>query len=283
MAGFDDLFVKRFGFDVHRTQNGWYFYPITFDGFQQKDPTGNNNWFNFTGRIANSTPYGLFIGTGNDQFGLQIWRATAGPGAVSPPQNLDAEKTGTGAVLSWQPSPAAVRYHIFKADYAYWFQLGVPLYAGGTIYPRPFAEIGTTTDTNYSDGTPLGLWSHYYVVAEDAAGGLSDPSNISRAPSLNAATSFSYLQNTLGQWQTNGELSAAVGTQIGNALNLIKLLVIFQAYGPAQAQLQQLTQTVGSLPVAAWRAADLQVLLAKLNRRIDLARLGKIPALSVDY
>lgn len=55
------------GFDLYRTPNGTDFYPITTTGFGDK--------FNFGVRSLEATPYGLFLGTANFYYGLQIWRA----------------------------------------------------------------------------------------------------------------------------------------------------------------------------------------------------------------
>lgn len=281
MATVTELFDKRYGFDVHRTRNGYYLHPVTFAGFQEKDPSGSNNWFNFTGRVANSTPHGLFLGTGNNQYGLQMWRATGGAAVVGPPERLENERTLAGVVLSWDASPAAVRYRIFKASYAYYWQLGVPYYAGGITYPRPFTEVATTTETSYIDSTPLGLWSHYYVVAENGSGALSNPSNVSRAPSHATQTSFSHIKATLAQLEANGEVSPELRAAILAPLGQIQLLVIFGNFTEAAAQLQALKAALPAAPIAPWRVEDLDVMFAKMGRRIGLASTGKIPVFSV--
>ena len=280
-AGYNELFGKRYGFDVHRTRNGYYFYPVTFGGFQESDPGGANNWFNFTGRVANSTPYGLFFGTGNNQYGLQMWRATGGAAVVAPAERLENERIFGGVVLSWDPSPSAVKYRIFKAQYGYYWQVGVPWYAGGITYPRAFTEIGTTTDTNYTDTTPLGLWSHYYVVAESDTGALSNPSNVTRAPSHANAVNFSYLKATVNQMAANGEMTPEVQAAIIAQLNQAQLTVILGGLPDAKTQLDALRAAIPFAPIAAWRVEDLDVLLTKLTRRIELARLGKLSVFSV--
>jgi hypothetical protein len=278
---FNELFRDRYGFDVHRTRNGWHFYPITVRGFEELDPGGGNNWYNFTGRVANSTPYGLFLGTGNNQFGTQIWRARPGAPVLPPPAMLEVERTGAGTVLSWDPSPGAAFYRIFKADYAYWWQLGVPFYAGGSTYPRPFTEIATTTETSYIDPTPLGLWSHYYVVANNGSGGESNGSNAVRAPSLGRSATFGVILNTLTEWHGNNELSSDAQTQIRTQLQQARFDALLGNYPQALAVLAQLKQTAAFAPpplLAPWRVQDLQVLLGKLIRRVELGQQGTLPA-----
>ena len=57
------------GFDLYSTSNGTDFYPVTTDGFGDK--------FNFGVRSLQATPYGLFLGTANYYYGLQVWRSQA--------------------------------------------------------------------------------------------------------------------------------------------------------------------------------------------------------------
>jgi len=276
-ATMNTLFSPRYGFDLFRTKNGWYMNPITQSGFEDKDPGGHNNWFNYTGRTAQSTPFGLFIGTGNDQFGEQIWRGLSiGPAAV-PPDLLEGESVATGNVLSWLPSPTAVKYHIFRADYYYSFQLGVPFYIGGSTYPMPFVEVGTSTNTLYSDPAAPGVANQYYVVAEDALGNLSGPSNLTRVPSLGEKITFGGLKTTFTTWQASNELAAAALTQITTALQQAQQLVYLNQYTNAEAVLQGIKAAALPPAIVPWRVDDLNVLLTKMQRRLELARQGAIP------
>ena len=56
----------QMGFDLYTTANGTDFAPITTNGFGDR--------FSYGLRTMASTPYGLFIGTANPYYGLQIWR-----------------------------------------------------------------------------------------------------------------------------------------------------------------------------------------------------------------
>jgi hypothetical protein len=49
--------------------------------------------------------------------------------------------------------------------------------------PTSYVEVGSTTQTFYTESSPSPLQSLYYVVAEDAAGRRSAPSNFVGAPS----------------------------------------------------------------------------------------------------
>ena len=54
------------GFDLYRTPNGVDFEQLTTNGFNDK--------FNYGVRTLQATPYGMFLGTANVYYGLQIWR-----------------------------------------------------------------------------------------------------------------------------------------------------------------------------------------------------------------
>lgn len=78
-------FARRFmGFDLYASSDGIHFSPITTDGFG--DP------FNFGARTLASTPYGLFLGTANYYYGLQIWLG-------APRATPTATPTATGTPL----------------------------------------------------------------------------------------------------------------------------------------------------------------------------------------
>jgi hypothetical protein len=59
---------SAFGFDFWASSNGIDFYPIDYRGFGDK--------FNYGVRSLKATPYGLFIGTANPFYGLQIYVGT---------------------------------------------------------------------------------------------------------------------------------------------------------------------------------------------------------------
>jgi hypothetical protein len=279
--GMEALFGSRFGFDLNRTKDGWYLYPVTFDGFENRDPGGRNNWFNYTGRVAESTPEGLFLGTGNDQFGLQIWRGQTGAASLASPQLLEVERTTAGNVVTWAPSPGAATYHVYRADFGSRFQLGMPSYSASGAYPRPFTFVGSTSEAVFTDTPPASVYQrHYYVVAEDQLGGRSNPSNVGRSPSLLPAVSFRSLLAELSQWQTNNELSSEVGTQLRSQLQSARRFVLLGRHADAAAALQTARGMSTRIP-SSWRVTDYQALVTKLIRRADLVRLGKIPILAV--
>src|SRR5574341_9005 len=68
IPGAEAALKPNYGFDLYETTDGQHFAPITVNGFGDK--------FAFGVRSFASTPYGLFLGTANGWYGLQIWRGT---------------------------------------------------------------------------------------------------------------------------------------------------------------------------------------------------------------
>ena len=66
----EPILRPHMGFDLYASQDGVHFTMITRTGF--------DDMFNDGLRTLESTPYGLFLGTANPYYGLQIWRAAAG-------------------------------------------------------------------------------------------------------------------------------------------------------------------------------------------------------------
>lgn len=137
------------GTDVYRTADGWYWTPITLNGFgdpfspgpqdPRPDPsvppeTGGR--FNFGTRSFADTPFGLFIGLANDFYGLNIYRASPSSERrrFLSPARAEAEIHQNRPVLSWEPVPGAVRYRVLRAQME-------------QVNLRPF-PIGQTQETN---------------------------------------------------------------------------------------------------------------------------------------
>jgi hypothetical protein len=122
------------GAHLYRTDDGWYFTPVTTDGFADRaDPFGGR--FDYGIRTMAATPYGAFFGTANDFHGLAIFRAESGSDAGSdsevpsvcdclfeptsdfrpdPPERLDVETGASGLPLvSWR-APRAARSQVWR-------------------------------------------------------------------------------------------------------------------------------------------------------------------------
>ena len=109
------------GTDVYRSPDGWYWTPVTMSGFRSPGDTDYSDpldgRFNYGTRSFADTPYGLFLGTANDFYGLNIFRGQApsdAPRFLGPPR-AEAEVYQRQPVVSWDPAPGAVRYHVMRA------------------------------------------------------------------------------------------------------------------------------------------------------------------------
>jgi hypothetical protein len=181
----DKLFSSQYGFDFYGAEEPWNFTRITTTGF--------DDMFNRSCRNLASTPYGLFVGSQNSYYGLQIWKGVKETaGLVSSPTNLDSVITSTGTVLFWDYPTVdkAVRFHIFRANY---------IESEGLLQnKRPdFVEVGQTDQRRFVDPIKpvANQFCHYYVVAEGPSGRWSASSNLMRSPSMAPPITFDSLMN----------------------------------------------------------------------------------------
>ena len=65
-----ELLGPQMGFDLYATYDGIHFLEVTHTGF--------DDMFNYGLRTFESTPYGLFVGTVNGYYGLQVWLGIKG-------------------------------------------------------------------------------------------------------------------------------------------------------------------------------------------------------------
>jgi len=70
----EPILRPHMGFDLYASQDGVHFTMVTSTAF--------GDIFDCGLRSLESTPYGLFLGTANPYYGLQIWRGV--PGEVYP-------------------------------------------------------------------------------------------------------------------------------------------------------------------------------------------------------
>ena len=222
-AWIGDLLADATGYQLWASCNGDDFFPLTRDAFG----VGEYNFGARTLQPGGPHHEELYIGSANHAQGTTIIddRAPAcsslinGP-RVSAPGAMIADRVGKGTLLSWKPSAGATRYRVLAAS-----QLTVSLYLkapptlpsgfqmeGATpivtepgapesvqvqlSLPGTFEPVGTTTESAFvahASGPQV-----YAVVAENAAGEESDPSNIQIVPTPEPAASFPSLWRTLG-------------------------------------------------------------------------------------
>jgi hypothetical protein len=214
-----DFVQHEFGFDLFRTDDGFYWNPITKDGFGSFEQYGA--W------SLESTPFGLFVGTATGLGGTQVWQqGEASTMSNTPPPEclavVSEELAPNEVILSWEPSPDAMLYHVYRSEVSSALSmLPIDLPVGGSIdiapillellpqleddcasspilcrildildaletrvgLPGPFVWVGATPEPVFIEETPSLLQSIYLVRAEDAEGQLSLPSNIVGGPS----------------------------------------------------------------------------------------------------
>lgn len=214
--------------------------------------------------------------------------------AVSAPTRLMAEPVDNHVVLSWEGAGDGTTYHILRAGT---LDVELPPSVGedpflGIPAPDPnepilgsFAEIGTTQETFFVDDTAEpGEMYHYYVVAEDQTGAISNPSNLARVPLLLSPMSFTTLSEKLGQWRatasaasTNADTAVATIAAVDASLSGVQAMVAAADYVAAWNALEDLRQAARQDNIeglATWQATDLELLVARLQRRIDLVQKG---------
>ncbi len=211
------LLQGQFGFDMYGTCDGRYWYPVTINAF-------GSGIDNFGLRTMVPTPFGNFLGSANHAQGTTIYGSTinapscggdVASGAAQPqgsasrvspstamlarPARLLTDVQSRGTVLSWQPTPGAVRYEVMRAT-----PRTIPdvpllrrtLLAGGAVPDSPTGfsgavgsltlsgaptAIATTTRPHFVDhGAPAG--SQYDVIAVSPTGRTSAPSNLAATP-----------------------------------------------------------------------------------------------------
>jgi hypothetical protein len=142
--------------------------------------------------------------------------------------------------------------------------------------PGPYTEIGTTDQTDFVDTTTeTGVRYLYYVQAETAVGGLSNPSNVVAVPLLTPPVTQAVVMEKLHRLslQDVGDLAVHF-MRIQSAL----------AAGDTAAAGEGLQRGADQIAAAADHAtdaialADLQVVWAKWQRRVALSRRGLVPA-----
>jgi hypothetical protein len=144
------------------------FTPVTVNGF--------GDIFSFGARTMRATPYGLFLGSANWDQGLRVWQGALSSDALKlAPTDLTLGRVQHSAAIAlrWHAPADATLFHIYRSTLT-------PLYGRPVaMWTRSaFTEIDTTRALSFVDRSAhIGGASMYYVVAQDSAGDLSQPSN----------------------------------------------------------------------------------------------------------
>ncbi len=252
------------GADLWASDDGIHFYAITQNGFGDE--------YNVSVRSIQGTPYGLFVGTNNDDYGLHIYQAIAASSAARllAPANLTVQP-GSTVALTWDAARTATRYHVYRATVQ---AVTLPAAVGGALgqrgrvrqvvqMPGAYQEIGTTTGPYFIDHTaPAGQHALYYVVAQDAAGHVGAPSNTIATPALRPAATFpsvlAFLASPAGRTQVSsvGSVRADVlaveqrlrtGDTAGGSALLESLRQMLLRHAPAQSDSSAAEELAGML------------------------------------
>ncbi len=297
---------KGFGFDLYASQTGWYWTPITTDGFGDMWQMGL--------RTFASTPYGLFFGTCNFWGGLQIWQGTVDKknkpltsesrNKLSPPACLEAEQKNGAIILSWDSKQDSRLFRIFRSircpsdtmlQKNMREDLSDPLNKvkknnmafsnEETCSSGDFVEIASTEQFFYIDNNAISnKVYHYYVVAEDMNLQVSVPSNLARVPTLFPKITFSWLKKIFNDLDWKKRIASPdLKSFIVKALSRSHDFMTKNNPEQAVKILREVqVDLVNDKKLSVWHAEDLNILLDKLARRLTLVKNGVINASDLD-
>jgi hypothetical protein len=245
------------GFDLYATNDGWHFTRISRTGF--------GDLFNNGARNMISTPRGFFLGTANHYFGMQLFRAPRlselSTEVLRAPGTVEMEVAGDRGILSWEAVPGATRYQVYRDT---WFAESNPI---ATVPASP-DEILFHVDAD-SDHTKQ---HHYFIIAEDDKGNVSSRSGIGRTPAISFTPNFPRLEQLL--------IAGGTPARIMTVYRSAEAAMAARDYESAVARLRRVRGMLRGFDLGAleqWRAVDFDILVAKLIRRILLAKAGALP------
>lgn len=257
--------TSLYGFDLMQTGDGWYFSHVTRNGFGDR--------FGLGARTLASTPHGLFVGSANSHFGLQIFYGVSRPYSPTAPQRVEIDTGIGGNLVSWMPVWGAARYHVLRARLQ---QISLPTPTGkiqATI-PEAFTELATVTSPRYVDvlSSPASGY-HYLIYAESAAGTLSTTSNLVQAPPVSAPVTTTALEALVTALEQSG---AAPPWSISLLLDWLLASRTAIESGNISYAIERTQQIRGLLiftPMAGpLLKEDLEIITSKFLRRLYLAQ-----------
>ena len=279
---FGPLLLHNMGAHLYRTLDDWYYSAVTTDGFANPaDPYGGK--FDFGVRTMTTTPYGLFLGTANDYYGLAIFRATKHPSPqMDSPARLEVEKTKAGsALLSWLPSHPTKSYRVFRAEILPILirdDLNFEGWNGATgtkipdTYVGQYSQIGATADVTFIDSTvQTGHRYMYYVAGVTPFGILSEPSNLITFPLLLPSITFAELLHDVDRWAQRQRFVASDPTGSKARQQLLNAQALAAKCLPDKA-LSQLNPSSASGTVLNPDSVDVEILFSKMQRRLQLLK-----------
>ncbi len=223
-----------------------------------------------------------------------------GDAAAAPPvpEGLEVERQDKSAVVSWSPQPDAARYHVFRSTYQkadLGFMLNIepaavgledPLRPGETpgvfTVPGAFVEIGTTTKPVFNDRKVVARRTYaYQVQAEDRNGKWSPPSNTKMIPDLGPPATFGRLREELIEFILVDKARAMERAGLMDLFDQSRAATVEKDLVTAKARMASIREKLTHLQEngpAPPPASPLDVVLARLSRRIDLSLSGALPS-----
>jgi hypothetical protein len=281
----------EFGFDLWWTQDGAY--------FSQVDQQGFEDGYNMGVRTLESTPIGLFLGTANPFYGLNVYRGsnttpdvlpTTGTLSGSsdavqpnPPLHVQVEGAPGGVLLSWDaPSGGAQQYHVFRRSYD---PIKVEIAGVGDASAAYNAsnrwdEIGVTDKLTFADSSAslLGRYA-YQIKSDNGQGALSEYSNFVIFPSAAPSVVFNNVWEELNKLVVGGKfVDPATRDQLSGLLKQAEA----DASKGDYTKLLSLWDSVKNNPGADFSnpkdARALELTLSRLSKRAQLVLAGHLSA-----
>lgn len=275
--------TPELGFDLWWTADGNYFTLVDQNGFEDE--------FNFGVRTLMDTPYGLFLGSANDYYGLKIYQGVpATPGGLrlgpagnpsyvtgpNPPQQLQIEGSKTSNLLSWNPPTGGgvTRYHVFRWTFDKNTGITPSSPADGPVAaPVIYQQVGVTTNTYYADSAVSSTFDYaYQVESEDSKGNLSGPSNYVSYPTNTPPPTFAILLDMFEELAAKGKLGSPSAVQQIEALLKQAETAAMQKDFLTLVKLWETVQSSNILP--PYIVQDLTILVGRLLNRTQLVQGG---------
>jgi hypothetical protein len=294
------LLEPAMGFDLFSTEDGVSWNVIDRGGFVRNEPcvsfTGPEcQGLNFGARTLVSTPLGLWLGTANYFYGLQLWLgqpagwpssiATSVPNRPAPPKDLAVETKPGARLLSWEPVQNAILYQIWRAD-------STPVDVSSLVqqpmvvdYYKELKVVGVSTKPVYVDRVPDGVKSQYAVLAIRSDGRISPKSNIVPVPYLGEQPTFTSVSQSIAVLKARHRIKSDLAfAALVNALATAKTEAMKGNVTPLLTLAAQVkANNVQSMQVLdRYGAEDLGRLLTRLTRRVQFALTGETAIASLN-
>lgn len=276
------VLAPNMGAHLYRTQDAWYFNPITMNGFTNLgDSLGGK--FDYGFRSMAYTPFGMFLGSVNDYYGFMIFQAdTRGSSAPDPPGRLEMEPATNGnPLLSWNSVGGAKVYHVWRAELSLCLVRdnvnveGWNLQYGNKIPDQcvgQYIDIADVSTTSFFDSTAqAGHKYMYYVTAEKTNSAPSDASNLVAFPLNTPPVTFGQLMDQVQVWNARGRFVSNGFSYTIQNITAAKQQAAACQINQAVVQLNAGIAQIAKVPLLLDpELTDANVLYSKLVRRLQL-------------